>query len=117
MVSPQRCPTTGCRCDPFLWNYLPQRKIGDRESRSFDNFISVQVQFLPLRCRGDSVSPAVATDHQSAKRGEKAVTQHPSGNPVEQNCVWTGTRIHVRIVVTLNKPTRIMGLDHKGRRR
>ena len=35
----------------------------------FDNFISVQVQFLPLRCRGDSISPAVATDHQSAKRG------------------------------------------------
>ena len=35
----------------------------------FDNFTSVQVSFLPLRCRGKSVPPAVATDHQSAKRG------------------------------------------------
>ena len=80
-----------------------------------DNFISVQVQFLPLRCRGDSVSPWVATDHQSQKRGEKAVTQNPSENPVEQSGVWTGRRIHVRIVVTLNKPTRIIGLGQNGK--
>jgi hypothetical protein len=83
----------------------------------FDNFLSVQVSFLPLTCRGESLSPAGATDHQSAKRGYKAVTQHPTEHPVEHNCVWTGTRIHVCIVVTLNKPTRSIGLDHKGRRR
>ena len=51
----------------------------------FDNFISVQVQCLPLRCRGDSISPAVATDQQSAKRGSKAVTRNPTGNPVERS--------------------------------
>ena len=81
----------------------------------FDNLLSVQVSFLPLRCRGESLSPAVATDHQSAKRGEKAVPQHPTGNPVEQSGVWTGTRTHVRIVVTLHQPTRIMGLGQKAR--
>ena len=43
--------------------------IGSIDRTIFDNSISVQVQFLPLRCRGDSISPAVATDHQSAKRG------------------------------------------------
>ena len=80
----------------------------------FDNFIFVQVQFLPLKCRGESLSPAVATDHQSAKRGEKAVTWNPTRNPVEQSCIWTGTRIHVCIVVTLHKPTRIIGLGQKG---
>jgi hypothetical protein len=35
----------------------------------FDNFNSVQVEFLPPRCRADSISPEVATDHQSSKRG------------------------------------------------
>jgi hypothetical protein len=45
----------------------------------FDNLIFVQVKLLLLRCRGHSVSPAVATDHQSAKRGEKAVTRNRTG--------------------------------------
>ena len=51
----------------------------------FDNFISVQVQFLPLRCRGDGISPAVAIDHPSAERGSQAVTRNPPGNPVERS--------------------------------
>jgi hypothetical protein len=81
----------------------------------FDNFISVQVQFLPLRCRGDGISPAVATDHQSAERGSKAVTRHLTGNPVERSCTRTGTRIHGCIVVTWDKPTRMMGLGQRAR--
>ena len=89
-------------------------RIGSGDQSIFDNFISVQVEFLPLRCRGESVSPAGATDHQSAQRGEKAVPQHPTGNPVEQSGGWTGTRTHGRIVVTLHKPTRVMGLGQKG---
>jgi hypothetical protein len=36
---------------------------------SFDNFDSVQVEFLPPRCRADSIPPEVATDHQSSKLG------------------------------------------------
>jgi hypothetical protein len=98
---------------------VPQRqwRRGRGEQGIFDHFLSVQVSFLPLTCRGESLSPAVATDHQSAQRGEKAVTQHPTEHPVEHTGVWTGTRIHGCIVVTLHTPTRMMGLDHKGRRR
>ena len=51
----------------------------------FDNFISVQVSFLPPRCRADSVASGVATDPQSPKRGSKAVTRNPTGNPAEQS--------------------------------
>jgi hypothetical protein len=58
---------------------------GAESSVIFDNLISVQVEFLPLRCRGERVSPAVATDHQSAKRGSKAVTWNPTRNPVERS--------------------------------
>ena len=79
-----------------------------------ENFISVQVQCLPLRCRDESVSPWGATDHQSHKRGEKAVTWNPIRNPVEQSCLWTGRRTHVCIVVTLHKPTRIIGVGQNG---
>jgi hypothetical protein len=43
------------------------------------------------------------------------VTRNPTGNPIELSGIWTGRRIHVRIVVTLNKPTRIIGLDQKGK--
>jgi hypothetical protein len=80
----------------------------------FDNFISVQGPFLPLRCRGDRLSPAVATDHQSAERGEQAVTRNPTGHAVERSWTRTGTRIHGCIVVTWAKPTRMMGLGQKG---
>ena len=91
-----------------------QWRRGSVDQSIFDNFLSVQVQFLPLRWRGESISPTVATDHQSVKRGEKAVTWHPTRNPVEQSGVWTGTRIHVCIVVTLHKPTRSIGLGQNG---
>jgi hypothetical protein len=43
--------------------------IGSEDHLIFDNFLFVQVQFLPLRCRDESISPTVATDHQSVKRG------------------------------------------------
>ena len=61
----------------------------------FDNFISVQVPFLPLRCGGECISPAVATEHQSAKRGSQVVTRNPTGNPIEHSGRGTGTRTHV----------------------
>jgi hypothetical protein len=51
----------------------------------FDNLNDVQVEFLPLRCRGESAFPTVATDHQSVKREGKAVTQTPTANPAEQS--------------------------------
>jgi hypothetical protein len=57
----------------------------------FDNCTFVQVKFLPPKCRDDSASPTVATDHQSVKRGGKAVTRNPTGNPVEQS--WKGLDI------------------------
>ena len=82
-----------------------------------DNFIAVRVQFPPLWCRGECISSGVATDHQSPKRGGKVVTRNPTGNPIELSGIWTGRRIHVRIVVTLNKPTRIIGLGQKARLR
>lgn len=43
-------------CDPFSRN---DRQIKDGRQRSikiFDNLIGVQVQFLPLRWRGDALS-------------------------------------------------------------
>ena len=76
--------------------------------------IAVQGQCLPLRWRGEGLSPWGATDHQSPKRGEKVVTQSPTENPVEQSGVGRGRRIHVCIVVRLHTPTRSMGLGHKG---
>jgi hypothetical protein len=88
---------------------------GSVEHALYDNFIFVQVQCLPLRCRGECISPVVATDHQSAKRGSKAVPQNPTENPVEQSCAGTGRRIHGRIVVTWDKPTRIMGYGQNGK--
>ena len=87
---------------------------GSLDHSIFDNFLFVQVQFLPLRCREASVSPAVATDHHSAKRGDKAVPWNPTRTPAEQGCLWAGPRIHVGIVVTLHQPTRMMGVGHKA---
>jgi hypothetical protein len=80
-----------CRAEPhtagairFPETTVSQRwGIGSEDQLIFDNFIAVQVKFLPLRCRGDRRSPAVATDHQPAERGSKAVTRNPTGNPVE----------------------------------
>ena len=43
------------------------------------------------------------------------VTRNPTGNPVEQSCIRIGTRIHGGIVVTWDKPTRIIGLGQKAR--
>ncbi len=55
-----------------------------------------------------------STDHQSQKRGEKVVTRHPTGNPIEPSCIRTGIRIHVCLVVSWPKPTRIIGLGQQG---
>jgi hypothetical protein len=51
----------------------------------FDNCISVQVKFLPCKCRSDGISLEVATDHQSSKQGSKVVTRNPTGNPIEHS--------------------------------
>jgi hypothetical protein len=47
--------------------------------RIFDNLISVQVQFLPPKCKVDRIASGVVTDPQAPQRGEKAVTRNPSG--------------------------------------
>ena len=60
----------------------------------FDTFNSVQVEFLPPRCRADSLSPEVATDHHSSKRGYMGVTRKPTGNPPSQSDLGIGIRIH-----------------------
>jgi hypothetical protein len=49
----------------------------------FDNWIAVQVPFLPCKCRSDGISLEVATDPQSSKQGYKVVTRNPTGNPIE----------------------------------
>jgi len=60
----------------------------------FDNCNAVQGQCLPPRCRADSISPEVATDQQSSKRGYMGDTRNPTGNPPYQSGLGTGTRIH-----------------------
>ena len=64
-------------------SYKGSGGYGAENPRLCANSICVQVPFLPLWCRDERVSPAVATDPQSAKRGSQAVTRHPTGTPVE----------------------------------
>jgi hypothetical protein len=39
--------------------------------KNLDNLISVRVQVPLSRCKSNSITPTVATGHQSVKRGEK----------------------------------------------
>jgi hypothetical protein len=41
--------------------------------KNLDNLISVRVQVPLSRCKSNSITPTVATGHQSVKRGEKVL--------------------------------------------
>jgi hypothetical protein len=51
--------------------------------KNLDNLIAVRVQVPLSRCKSNSITPTVATGHQSVKRGEKMVTGSLNWNPIE----------------------------------
>src|SRR6516162_3253453 len=64
-------------------------------------------------CKGDSIGPGVATDHQSPKRAETVVPPNPAGNPTQHGWPRAGTRTHAGTAERADKPTWVHGLGPK----
>ena len=67
------------------------------------------------RCRGNSITPTVATGHQSVKRGEKAVTANLTSNPVEQESMDSESKDVVELSSRVNSQNRLTGCSQKAK--
>lgn len=76
---------------------------------NLDNLIIVRVKVPPYRCSSESITPTVATSHQSVKRGEKAVTGSLIWNPVEQEPMDSASKDVPKLSSLANSQIRLIG--------
>ena len=69
------------------------------------------------RCRGNSITPTVATGHQSVKRDEKAVTTNLTSNPAEQESMDSESEDVVELSSHVNSQLRLTGCRQKAKDR
>lgn len=82
---------------------------------NLDNLVIVRVQVPLPRCRGNSITPTVATSHQSVKRGEKAVTGSLIWNPVEQESMDSVSKDVFELSSPFSSQIRLTGYCQKGK--
>jgi hypothetical protein len=75
----------------------------------------MRVKVPPYRCSSDSITPTVATSHQSVKRGEKAVTGSLIWNPVEHEPMDSVSEDVSELSLTATSQIRLIGWSQKAK--